>query len=70
MSRYKYIKICEVLIMNDEAMKALRAEYYREWRKKNPDKVREINVRYWQRRTERLTQTKAPKEVQAGDTDN
>ena len=40
--------------MNDEAIKAVRAEYYRKWRKKNPDKVREINTRYWQRRADRL----------------
>ena len=27
--------------------KAVRREYYREWRKKNPEKVRAINERYW-----------------------
>lgn len=27
-----------------------RNEYIRKWRKANPDKVREINRRYWERR--------------------
>ena len=49
--------------MNDEVIKTLRAKYYREWRKKNPDKVREINMRYWQRRAERLTQGEKPQEA-------
>ena len=32
-----------------------RAKYMREWRKKNPEKVREINDRYWLKRAERAT---------------
>ena len=28
-------------------------KYAREWRKKNPDKVREINRKYWVRRAQR-----------------
>lgn len=35
--------------------KEARAEYFREWRRRNKDKVRENNRRYWQRRAERLT---------------
>lgn len=31
-----------------------RNKYYREWRAKHPDKVREANKRYWERRAERL----------------
>ena len=55
--------------MNDEKMKALRAEYYRDWRKKNPEKVREINSRYWKRRAERLVKTENPQEeAQVDDT--
>ena len=38
----------------DEQAKAARAEYFREWRRKNPDKVRENNRKYWQRRAARL----------------
>ena len=40
--------------MNNSNVKSVRAEYYRDWRKKNPERVREINARYWMRRAERL----------------
>lgn len=30
-----------------------RNAYMREWRKKNPDKVKEANKRYWRRRAEK-----------------
>ena len=30
-----------------EEIKKLKSEYLKEWRKKNPDKVKEINNRYW-----------------------
>ena len=30
-----------------EAAKEARRQYGREWRKKNPEKVREYNDRYW-----------------------
>lgn len=33
--------------------KEARKRYYKEWRAKNRDKVREINLRYWARRAER-----------------
>jgi len=33
-------------MMTDAAVKA-RNEYRREWRKKNPDKVKAMNDRYW-----------------------
>ncbi len=31
----------------DEKAKRSRAAYYRAWRRKNPEKVRAINERYW-----------------------
>ena len=31
-----------------------RREYQRQWRKKNPDKVRERNRKYWERRATRM----------------
>ena len=53
--------------MNEEKVKTLRAAYYRDWRKKNPDKVRENNARYWRRRAEKLEKAEIPKkEVQDG----
>lgn len=33
-----------------DAAKELRKAYYKEWRKKNPEKVREKNRRYWERK--------------------
>jgi len=38
----------------DEQARKTRAEYYRQWRAKNPDKVREKNRRYWLRRAQKL----------------
>lgn len=34
--------------------KQSRNEYYRAWRKANPDKTRAAQVRYWARRLERM----------------
>jgi len=39
--------------LNEQARK-IRAEYYRQWRAKNRDKVREANQRYWERKAEKL----------------
>lgn len=33
---------------------AARREYMRQWRKKNPDKVRATQNRYWERRYKRM----------------
>lgn len=37
-----------------EQARKTRAEYYRQWRAKNPDKVREKNRRYWENRAKKL----------------
>lgn len=37
--------------LSDEA-RARKNAYLREWRKKNPDKVKEISNRYWERKAE------------------
>ena len=34
----------------EKEAKRLEAQYHREWRKKNPDKVKAINKRYWLKR--------------------
>ena len=34
----------------EELAREKQREYLREWRKKNPDKVKEYNERYWRRR--------------------
>jgi len=33
-----------------ELAKELQREYQREWRKRNPDKVKEYNKRYWRKK--------------------
>ena len=33
-----------------------RREYYRQWRAKNKDRIREYNARYWAKRVERMAQ--------------
>ena len=40
----------------DEQARAERAAYFREWRRRNPDKVRESNRRYWERRAAKKAQ--------------
>ena len=39
--------------LSQQALEA-RREYQRQWRKKNPDKVRERNRNYWERRAARM----------------
>ena len=48
--------------MDDEARKAQR-EYMREWRRKNPEKVRAINKRYWERRAAKLAEKKTKEAI-------
>ena len=50
--------------MDQNAREAQRA-YMREWRKRNPDKVRENNRRYWIRRAQKMSKlkTEKPQEV-------
>lgn len=37
-----------------EAAREAKRLYHREWRRKNPDKVREIQRRYWIRKAKKL----------------
>ncbi len=39
---------------NSNAAKIAQREYARQWRRKNPEKVRAINRRYWERRAAKL----------------
>ena len=53
--------------MNEKALEMRRA-YHRAWTKKNPDKVRLYNEKYWTRKAEQATaeqvaaEQKTPKE--------
>ncbi len=33
-----------------ELSRKIQREYQREWRKKNPDKIKEYNQRYWRKK--------------------
>lgn len=41
-----------------EAAKEAAREYKREWRKKNPDKVRMHTARYWERKAAQMSALK------------
>lgn len=45
--------------LSDQA-RASRAEYYREWRKRNPQKQQEYIARYWERRILKQNKEQAP----------
>lgn len=45
----------------EERAREERREYFRQWRAKNPDKVRENNRRYWEKRA--LKKAQAEQEV-------
>ena len=51
----------------DVLAKEERTRYYREWRKKNPDKVKKHNQNYWKKRVqakmdkEKISHTEKPK---------
>lgn len=49
----KYKPTKEQFKMSDEARKA-RAEYMRQWRKRNPGKQAEYSARYWTRKAKEL----------------
>lgn len=42
----------------DEQAREARAAYFREWRRRNPDKLRENNRKYWQKRAAKLAAEK------------
>lgn len=37
---------------NSDALREVKRNYYRDWRAKNPDKVRAAQERYWRRKLE------------------
>lgn len=43
------IKVNQAPALSAEAVEARRA-YYKEWRRKNPEKVRANNNRYWEKK--------------------
>lgn len=55
-------------ILNDEA-RQVRNAYMRQYRKRNPEKTREMNRRYWERRAAREKEEKA-NEVESNQVQN
>ena len=53
--------------MNDAAREAKR-KYERDWRKNNPDKVREKNRRYWEKKAREQSQNLANPCTKGGET--
>lgn len=47
--------------MTEEARAAIRA-YKREWAKKNPDKVKAQQERYWEKKAQQVKQEEAQKD--------
>ena len=43
----------------DKQAKEARRAYYKEWRRRNPDKVRENNLRYWRKKAEEAKNKKS-----------
>lgn len=54
----------------EERAKVARREYYRAYRKKHPEKVREQNRRYWLKRAERLAAAEREEAEHESDQDN
>ena len=48
-----------------DTAKEERARYMREYRKKNPDKTKEMNRRYWEKRAARKEENKDAKATHA-----
>ena len=53
-----------------DAAKRQRAQYYRAWRKRNPGKATEYQVRYWERKARNATNTKASDEAETAESSN
>ncbi|NLD33159.1 MAG: hypothetical protein GX662_13040 [Trichococcus flocculiformis] len=47
--------------LSEEARKA-RNEYYREWRKKNPEKVKQAQENYWKKKAKEMQKQKEMQE--------
>ena len=46
-------------IKMDERAKAARRAYLNDWRKKNPDKIREYAARYWEKKAREIEAAEA-----------
>lgn len=56
--------------MNEKVSDAARMaqrEYARQWRRKNPEKVRESNRRYWERKAQQMQKSGGDNNAKAND---
>lgn len=50
-----------------EAVREAKRQYMREWRKKNPERVKENNRRYWERKAKQLQEKRGENNAKAND---
>ena len=55
------------MINSDVKAAEARRAYYKAWRAKNKEKIRETNLRYWARRAEREAAAQNEQEVKEDD---
>ena len=48
-----------------EAVREAKRQYMREWRKKNPERVKENNRRYWERKAKQLQENRGENNAKA-----
>lgn len=53
--------------VKNDAAREIKNKYLREWRKKNPDKVKAANARYWEKKAAEM---KLAEEVAASKSEN
>ncbi len=51
----------------DEQAKEARRAYFREWRRKNPEKVKRMQARYWAKKAEQAKRRNRPSEQKGQD---
>ena len=47
----------------EELAREIQREYLREWRKRNPDKVKEYNERYWRKKALEMLKESKKKDI-------
>lgn len=57
-------------IMLDNLAAEMRRDYLKRWRQNNPDKVREYNRQYWQRKADRAREEAKEDDQQANQVQN
>jgi|HigsolmetaGSP11D_1036233.scaffolds.fasta_scaffold00512_8 hypothetical protein len=48
----------------EEKAREIRNQYYRDWRKKNPDKVRQYNQKRWLKKAQKELESQTPNSLE------